>query len=683
MIRLRFLSLLALCALSACRDAKLSTSLGELVVQPQAVDFGTAFVGHRDVTALELRNAGRQTLVVRLELAAPFDAPEQVTVMAGTTETVELGVTATAPGRVAGALFVRVGEGLQEFPVQAVAVDAPSCEARDCRTVVFNPTTGACEETVVEDGTGCGAGNQCLFDGVCRSGVCVGTARDCDDGNACTTDACSAATGCVHEAVTCPASRRDCESPVCVPATGCGFEPALDGTSCGPNDCSTARVCINAACVTRPAPEGSQCAPATACQGAGVCRQSACERPPAGTLQPAWRYTPAMGSSLVFLGHADDEGNLYLTENVTGSSNASGDRFDPGNGVAEAPPPQRPTYLLSLSPTGQVRFRVQVTEDCAACTSGFAFTIDPAMRHLFFNVKGRTQARSLVDGQLLWTVTPSTGIPVVEPRPDGTGSFMLSQPMLLGTNVVAVPVMEGISTHQSYVRLYARATGALVGSTQRNGHLYYPIVSGDGTLWLSSAACWAQIEEVERIGSTGARLNLRPEAVATIMTGTDDAYGIVGGRLYHVEPSMHVSDLTWLTGPIGSGLQLVGSREHFITWDQTSGAVRSYDLSNGTRSWESRSVNAEYPDFELLKGGGVAWTSVETDGGLLGAIDGRGQELFTCHVGALQNPTTVIKGRAFGLSNGDLVAYDVPGLDVASEGWVGRNGSLLRSRQAR
>lgn len=684
MSALRILSIAALLGLCGCRSEKVNAAEADLAL-PAEVDFGTAFVGHRDVASLELRNTGRRALELTFELAAPFDAPGPRTLAGGETLTIELGLLAEAPGPLYGALFVRVGEGVHELPVRARAVLPPDCPARDCVSVSFNPATGACDEAFLPDGVACGATNRCLFDGVCVAGQCMGQARDCDDGNRCPTDACNAATGCVHEAVTCPASPRACEVAVCEPTTGCGSAPAEEGAACGPNDCTTAQVCINAECVSRPAPEGSECAPASACQGPGVCRAGGCQRPTPGLLSPRWRYRPAAGSVLSFGGHVDDDGNLYVTETGSEGSNVSGGGRDSNEFGGGAPrPPGKPVYLLSVSPAGQVRFRVHVTEDCETCSTTLAFTLDSSTRTLFFNLRGQTQARSMDDGRLLWTIDPSAGVPVYEPRPDGGPSYSLSRPLLVGPDAVAVPVMEGISVHRSHVRLFSRQNGALLASTMRDGHLYGVSAAGDGRLWVSSAACWAAVERVERLDARGQVLTTRLDTWITTITGEDDAYGYRSGELHHLGAGMHISPLDWLTGPLGGGVQLRVQGQQLFVWDPDARRLQRIDRSAGARRWERRDVEGAAPDFELLSNGGVAWTSRELDGGaLLGAIDANGLPALLCRLDGADSPTAIIKGRAVVQVGEELRSYDVPGLDVAPHGWVARDGSLQRGNAAR
>src|SRR5262249_47039623 len=69
----------------------------------------------------------------------------------------------------------------------------------------------------VHTATSCDDGNACTTDSCDAATGCAHVAISCDDGNACTNDACDAATGCVHTAVACD---------VCAPSVGC-LAPAL------------------------------------------------------------------------------------------------------------------------------------------------------------------------------------------------------------------------------------------------------------------------------------------------------------------------------------------------------------------------------------------------------------------------------------------------------------------------
>lgn len=679
MDRLRILSLLVVCALAGCRENQVSAAGGELLVQPASLDFGQTFVGHRRAATIELRNTGRMGLDVTLEVGAPFDAPASVRLGGGERLEVELGVTAVLLGVTDGTLLVSANGSTQTVPLRATAVEPPGCPARDCHRATFNPAAGECDETVEADGASCGAGNQCITAGVCAAGECVGRARDCDDGNACTSDACEAATGCVYETVRCPLSLRTCEVPVCSPTTGCGLAPAADGVSCGSNDCVTAEVCISGQCVARPAPDGSQCSAATTCRAPGVCRQQVCALPAPTELQPTWRYSPPAGLTLAFLGHVDDEGNLYATE--------SGPFVRNGNGVADGAPFEDrsttpiPTWLVSLTPTGRLRFKVQVTTDCSNCTYGLWYSIDSTGRRLFFNAKGETQARSTDTGALLWSTVPSAGLPAYDLRSDGGAAFSTSAPMLVGSDGVGVPIIEGSSDHHSYLQVFDRATGAFRWQFHRKGHVYGSGVAAGGEFWTSSANCWAVAGEMARVDGAGQTQAVKFVQWIPSIYGAGRAIGTANGRLHALDATLNLTDLSTMTGA-SAGARPLLTGEQLVLWDQ--GSLRSVNLATGAHAFDYRGVSGTAPDFELLRDGGVAWTAQIPDAGVLGAVNGRGEELVNCPLATpVDSATAIIRGRAYMQSSGDIVAYDVPGLDVEPGGWVTRHGSLQRGFGAR
>jgi Dictyostelium (slime mold) repeat len=78
-----------------------------------------------------------------------------------------------------------------------------------------DPSTGACVNLPMPDGTTCEDGNSCTANDACMTGTCVpGAAYGCDDGDVCTADACDGTGGCSH-----------------TPIDGCGV--------CFPDDCAT------------------------------------------------------------------------------------------------------------------------------------------------------------------------------------------------------------------------------------------------------------------------------------------------------------------------------------------------------------------------------------------------------------------------------------------------------------
>src|SRR5439155_1704607 len=74
--------------------------------------------------------------------------------------------------------------------------DNSPCTADTC-----DPLLG-CQHAPVVDGTACSDGDACNGTETCQGGTCTaGTALNCNDNNACTTDTCDAAAGCQHAAV--------------------------------------------------------------------------------------------------------------------------------------------------------------------------------------------------------------------------------------------------------------------------------------------------------------------------------------------------------------------------------------------------------------------------------------------------------------------------------------------------
>ena len=134
-------------------------------------------------------------------------------------------------------------------------------------TTLCRESTGACDpaehcsgsspacpaDDVAPFGTSCADADRCNGDEVCRGdGTCVaGSPPDCDDGNACTADACDPSGGCTHTAVDgcCPESCDDgdpCTEDACStdgscnhsPVAGCDADagPMGEGADAGPGD---------------------------------------------------------------------------------------------------------------------------------------------------------------------------------------------------------------------------------------------------------------------------------------------------------------------------------------------------------------------------------------------------------------------------------------------------------------
>lgn len=96
----------------------------------------------------------------------------------------------------------------------------------------------------------CDDGNACTVDACDAERGCVSTdiSASCDDGSACTTDSCDPARGCRNVAVVCDDGNA-CTAESCAAATGCASVAVADGTACdsGLGRC-TAGVCERLAC---------------------------------------------------------------------------------------------------------------------------------------------------------------------------------------------------------------------------------------------------------------------------------------------------------------------------------------------------------------------------------------------------------------------------------------------------
>ena len=112
-----------------------------------------------------------------------------------------------------------------------------SCVAGSC-----NPATGKCKYVDQPKGTPCEDGNICSTGDNCSGNACLaGGAKDCNDGNPCTTDSCDGKLGCAHDnnASPCddgaPCTLNDtCKDGLCLagPLKGCDDQENCTSDSC-------------------------------------------------------------------------------------------------------------------------------------------------------------------------------------------------------------------------------------------------------------------------------------------------------------------------------------------------------------------------------------------------------------------------------------------------------------------
>ena len=154
-----------------------------------------------------------------------------------------------------------------------------TCDAGDdttCRKNTCTPATGTCGFASIHEGQACNAdGSVCTVGDKCTAGTCVaGSAMNCNDGNACSDDACDAVLGCTHWANAAPCSDGNactigdvCNNSACMS----GYSQACnDANPCTNDTCNTA----TGACVftnnTAPCDDGNACSQGDTCAG-GTC----------------------------------------------------------------------------------------------------------------------------------------------------------------------------------------------------------------------------------------------------------------------------------------------------------------------------------------------------------------------------------------------------------------------------
>ena len=283
---------------AGCKPNDLSGVTNQLRFDPPSVTFELAYAdGLTRSQVVNVVNDGRATVEVSWTgVGKPFAIALPTTLPPGATA-LTVDWTTQVPGRFSQLLEVS-SEGLAPatLPLEASAKELPVCvPSSPCVEARFDLESQTCVQVPVGDGLGCDPGTLCLVDARCEAGRCVGTARTCSDGNACTIDVCYPQTGCEYlPAPPCPGDGA-CQEGTCDPLSGCGLRPREDGASCGrASSCTEVSVCIEGACVRRDPPDGYVCAEASPCSPEGLCLNNVCTRQSRpGEVQeliPSWSY---------------------------------------------------------------------------------------------------------------------------------------------------------------------------------------------------------------------------------------------------------------------------------------------------------------------------------------------------------------------------------------------------------
>jgi hypothetical protein len=150
-------------------------------------------------------------------------------------------------------------------------------DGNPCTTDSCLPISG-CQHPAVPNGTGCSDGDACNGAETCQAGSCTaGAPLACDDGNDCTLDSCDPVGGCQHPAV---ANGTPCpDGTVCNGAETCqgGACSAGPPLACGDGDACTTDACnALSGCSNTPIPGCTPCAVPADCDDGNPCSADAC-----------------------------------------------------------------------------------------------------------------------------------------------------------------------------------------------------------------------------------------------------------------------------------------------------------------------------------------------------------------------------------------------------------------------
>lgn len=360
--------ILSLLLITGCREEVLHRADTWLTANPDQLDFGRVVVGEERTRSLTLD--GNAT--VQPQVDAPFS-----TTRTEVTAPVNLNVvfSPSTSGEFSGEL--RIGE--LSIRLRGEGVFRETCTTSDpCSEATWDDENARCLISPSTEGTSCTTA--CVSNGQCQNGACVGTTTAvCDDGDACTIDACDSERGCTNSPRLCE-SDNPCIAMRCDASRGCVGSDVEDGIACGERNCTTAHICLAGACVERAVPNGASCGLASYCHAAGTCVNGACSQPPARQLQLAWsrRLTTAR---IDFPGLVDSAGNLFWFE--CASTNCS--------------------LVSAESATGTIRYEVPTS------FTGLARMYQRPTRAvlvgelIIYGEDGALEARHHSDGSLAWT----------------------------------------------------------------------------------------------------------------------------------------------------------------------------------------------------------------------------------------------------------------------------------------
>jgi hypothetical protein len=383
------------------------------------------------------------------------------------------------------------------------------------------------------------------------------------------------------------------------------------------------------------------------CREPSTCHANTCVEGAPTLLPERWRYT-APGHRLFFEGTVDEAGNTYFTE----------------SGAA--------LELVALRPDGSQLFRVQLQPQCTGCTA--RLMLDPAGGRIFAGRRGLVQARSLADGRLLWSRDTSLGKVPRSTQSDGGVIMSTSAFIALSPDVVVEQLSEGYDVHREYSIALERSTGRVLWERDWWGHVYFPGTAGNGELWITSADCWAPIQQSQLVGASSGATSATVTSQARPIAFLDGEALLVGNN-----------GLTWAS-PQGVKPPLASAGYPY--WALASGGRTVVASYNGATELGGSGWSRNFPGYvatgALLADGGTLVTAYAGDGGAtLYGIGPSGADLFQCALPGTVSSASPVRGLWVAAVKESIVAFELPGVELAPRGWVTPAGNPLNDHRPR
>jgi hypothetical protein len=169
--------------------------------------------------------------------------------------------------------------------VPGTKLECPDGDADSCVQTFCNPGAAACQQANAPLGASCSDGSRCTAGDSCNGGgSCLGAPIACNDGLACTFEACEPAIGCAVNPIDVACSDNTaCTQDVCDPVVGCVYSGITSGIPCDDADpCTEGETC-------QLGPSGAKCqggAPVV-CDDGDPCTLDQCSPASGCTFKPS------------------------------------------------------------------------------------------------------------------------------------------------------------------------------------------------------------------------------------------------------------------------------------------------------------------------------------------------------------------------------------------------------------